>query len=1307
MGPEGRGQRLLHKFDSTTLRAEEMMMARKTRRTRRLNRRFENLERRQLLAGNVQAGFDQASGLLTILGDPASNGLAIAQLADVSQPGVPPVTQLWLKPDATTRLNGQQPGVGVIVSGVTSISAQLGDGADDFALLGREGSSLTALSLDLGRGNDDVTMKGVKILQNVALSGSDGGDVVRISDSSVDGELDVQVTGGLDMTLERSQVGSLVHQDTAPSVAGAPLEHLKIKLSDVLVSSFMSVNTENDLDVSVDGGLLGELSIHKELGASSTGVAASPIYLKLRDVLITGAVDVDVEGASLVDVSSSGSEMNGVYLKIGGVDGQSAPLARVALDSSVVAGPLSLTTEGAVDFSSSRSSHKEWILIESVSAADQPIEEVAFVYHTIKFVDTLVSSYVAVDAQGGGLDFAAQGSSLASIYMKYDGVSGDVSLPPATARVSLSDGSIDGPLSLSTDATIDVSSSRMDHKEWILIESVSFATPGAASPPALHRVKFVDTLVSSYVDVDVQGDGLLDVSAQTSQASGMYLKMGGVEGDTGAAQRTTRLSLDGGTVDDLSVETDGVLQASATGQHIKKAVLFVRKQGTDQQDYYQVTLSDLLVSSFSTTSDGSSSHQTSVQGGSAKLVAIEGRSSSDPLFDPIDHYKIDIASCVVDGAVTVDVDGDLDLLVDESSIAAFSVSGHGGDSHSRPMESLSLNFAKVELRNHQQDERSLSITGGSMDSLLVDVSSASPDGTQSPYIFKMTDVLVTGVASVDVDGDLDLLVDGSSLAAFSVSGDSDDRPMESISLSYTKVDMHYRPLGESSLSLTGGSMGSVSVDVNDPTSLGANPSLRMTMEGVSVAAEARVYTGGRFSLDITGSNAGFLFASSGGGTGKASFSDLSFSSVHFSDDGTTANVSVVGGQTDSVWIDLGHPPSPAGSDEVYYTITLTDCLVSSVQLNTDGATDFITEGSRIGSLAVDIDDGGGGSGGSLAMESLSMNFSKMDVRYNPQTNNRTITIGGGRTETISLDVDAAPNSAGTPAFLQLEMENVLVSSYMALDAVGLGGLSIEFDSVQGSLFDASYASGAGGGAGKAQFQDFHFSGVSLRDQGATTSVEISGGQADSIALQRSAGDGTTEHFFTVVFKEGRVANWLEIQAGNAHVDVDVSRSQIGNVRVATGDFEGDGRFDQSIRLTDSLISGLADFSADGIADIVIANSRVGSASVRAADSFEPLPGVPGPISRVTIAGSRVLGRLTVDTGSGDDVVTISKSILSGSTSIDVGGGNDRLAVLDSIFSRFALFDGGDGIDQLTIARSRAAQKPITRNWESFNPSPSS
>lgn len=43
-----------------------------------------------------------------------------------------------------------------------------------------------------------------------------------------------------------------------------------------------------------------------------------------------------------------------------------------------------------------------------------------------------------------------------------------------------------------------------------------------------------------------------------------------------------------------------LLLACATGQHIKKAVLTVRKAGGDQQEYMTYTFSDLLVSSYQT-----------------------------------------------------------------------------------------------------------------------------------------------------------------------------------------------------------------------------------------------------------------------------------------------------------------------------------------------------------------------------------------------------------------------------------------------------------------------------------------------------------------------------------------------------------------------------------------------------------------------------------------------------------------------------------------------------------------------------------
>ncbi|MFO0812312.1 MAG: type VI secretion system tube protein Hcp [Gemmatales bacterium] len=49
-----------------------------------------------------------------------------------------------------------------------------------------------------------------------------------------------------------------------------------------------------------------------------------------------------------------------------------------------------------------------------------------------------------------------------------------------------------------------------------------------------------------------------------------------------------------------------LMLACATGQHIKSAKLFVRKQGSEQHDYYVITLSDILVSSFQHSgSDGS------------------------------------------------------------------------------------------------------------------------------------------------------------------------------------------------------------------------------------------------------------------------------------------------------------------------------------------------------------------------------------------------------------------------------------------------------------------------------------------------------------------------------------------------------------------------------------------------------------------------------------------------------------------------------------------------------------------------------
>ena len=53
----------------------------------------------------------------------------------------------------------------------------------------------------------------------------------------------------------------------------------------------------------------------------------------------------------------------------------------------------------------------------------------------------------------------------------------------------------------------------------------------------------------------------------------------------------------------LSSASPELFLTCATGQHIKKAVLHVRKAGGDQQEYYKVTLEDVLVSSYQQTGD--------------------------------------------------------------------------------------------------------------------------------------------------------------------------------------------------------------------------------------------------------------------------------------------------------------------------------------------------------------------------------------------------------------------------------------------------------------------------------------------------------------------------------------------------------------------------------------------------------------------------------------------------------------------------------------------------------------------------------
>ncbi len=115
-------------------------------------------------------------------------------------------------------------------------------------------------------------------------------------------------------------------------------------------------------------------------------------------------------------------------------------------------------------------------------------------------------------------------------------------------------------------------------------------------------------------------------------AADFFLKIDGIDGESGDAKHKGEIDLmsfswgasNGGTFStgggggagkvsfqDLHVTSyvskasPKLMLACAGGDHIKSAVLYVRKAGKDQQEFYNVKLSDVLISSYqASASDG-------------------------------------------------------------------------------------------------------------------------------------------------------------------------------------------------------------------------------------------------------------------------------------------------------------------------------------------------------------------------------------------------------------------------------------------------------------------------------------------------------------------------------------------------------------------------------------------------------------------------------------------------------------------------------------------------------------------------------
>mgnify|MGYP006883601722 CR=1 FL=1 len=137
---------------------------------------FEQLELRAMLAGNVLVSV--VDGDLQVAGDDKDNVLEFQQLSPSNPRALHGGVSFQISPDADTSINGNDPGVGIVVAGVTrDIDVDMGEGGDELVVLGANGHQVRDLLIDAGSGPDAVSITGFKLSRDVRVSSADSLDL--------------------------------------------------------------------------------------------------------------------------------------------------------------------------------------------------------------------------------------------------------------------------------------------------------------------------------------------------------------------------------------------------------------------------------------------------------------------------------------------------------------------------------------------------------------------------------------------------------------------------------------------------------------------------------------------------------------------------------------------------------------------------------------------------------------------------------------------------------------------------------------------------------------------------------------------------------------------------------------------------------------------------------------------------------------------------------------------------------------------------------------------------------------------------
>lgn len=839
-----------------------------------------------------------------------------------------------------------------------------------------------------------------------------------------------------------------------------PRQFLSYELSDVLVSSYQSVSSDNSIPLDEITLRFSDLKFAYQT-QQADGSPGELVQVTLDKDQLGGLSAV---GPSILDAANDApDDATEAFLKIDGVDGDSTAVEHKD-EIHIESFSWGVSQQGSFgggggggagkvmfnDFHFVTNISKATPLLISSAATGQHIkkatlfvrkqgsEQQDYLKYTLE--DVLVSSYQTVGADGVPVDEFSL--NFDKIEMSY--------APPSTGSPTgeLQDGLGSGGQPIVT---------------------VYDRPPGSQSAPGLPLLSPTETIQPASFDAFLTIDGIraegdhklqLDVDAFSWGMSNSQQSSGG-GGSAG------KVSLqDFHFVVPLDADSPNLMRAAATGKHFPKAVLTVRKAGEPQTDYYVVTLEDILVSSFQVNSLGNDAPLNEITLSFSQLKSsftpqnADG-SASAPIQSTVEPRRgmnlisgDDLLPRMQRGTA-----GAVDVFLQVDGIPGESVA----EKHKGEIEISSFSWGVSNTSTGR-------VVRPTFDDVhvVMDTSQASPTLMKACATGQHIKKAVLFVRKSGGDSQQDFMkieLQDVLISSYQIQAIDDASPEEEATFDFGKIVFSTTPVNPDG---SAGSPISTSHDLSPSTQTSPGTSLFDLDAGAKDPARASVdffleidgikgeVTDEKhrdsvdvesFSWGVSNQRAG---GGGGGGAGKVSLQDLHFVSSVSKASPKLAEAVAKGQHIKKAVL---YVRKAGGNQEDYLTITLSDVLVSSYQVQSDGT---------------------------APLDETSATAGKIDFEYKPQS---------ATGETLPSIKGSYTANGGTQRVPGREMIDTVptdqlpgVQSFLEIDGVAGESLDekhkndIEILSYSWGVSNpGSHSGGGGGGAGKVVFQDIHFS----------------------------------------------------------------------------------------------------------------------------------------------------------------------------------------------------------------------------------------